>query len=130
MALTKTKQRLNSLETAYQRADQRLDRIGPALVEALDDLVVEHQGGRTSSVTTTAQGYEVLIDNNPFSPTITLRATEHDIPNQRWSLRSSKTGDFDAIMLEEMEKWTVGAKTGIPVDDLRHLSRADAINHA
>lgn len=123
--------RLNGYQVAHQRADQRLDRIGPALVEALGDTVAEHHGGRTNGITTANEGYMVTVDNDPFTPTATFESMLYaNIAPQTWYLLSEADGDFDFMMLEEMEKWTVGAKTGVPVDDMRHVVRAAAVNHA
>jgi hypothetical protein len=126
----KIEAQLAGYRTSHNRADQRLDRTGPALVQALGDTVVEHAGGRSHGVTVVQEGYEVVINNNPFDPTVTLVATKNDVPSVTWRLSTSDLDDFDPDALEEMEKWTVAAKTGVPVDDERHAKRASVVNQA
>lgn len=120
---------MRGYQVAHSRADQRLDRIGPALVAALEDEVIRHTAGRTTSETTTPD-YAVIIRNDPFNPTVTLEALNYD-GKATWRLSNNdQYGDFNRVMLEEMEKWTVFAKTGVPVDEERHARRAEAINQS
>lgn len=121
---------LAGYRTSHNRADQRLDRSGPALVAALGDTVAGHEGGRSSGVTVAREGYQVAVNNDPFAPSVTFFATAHDVPEATWYLSAGDLVDFDSSMLEEMEKWTVAAKTGVAVDDDRHLKRAASVNQA
>lgn len=121
---------LAGYRASHNRADQRLDRTGPALAQALGDTVLSHEGGRSSGVTMVKEGYQLVVSNDPFTPTVTLVATVHDVPSATWLLTSGDQADFDPDTLEAMEKWTVGAKTGIPVDDERHAKRAAFVNQA
>lgn len=121
---------LAGYQTSHSRADQRLDRTGIAVIKALGDTVNSHDGGRSSGVTVANEGYQVVIVNDPFAPTVTLVATAHPVESATWPLSTNALDDFDPFMLEEMEKWTVGAKTGVPVDDFRHAVRAEVINQA